>query len=377
MNNNNIYDPMFLAGLAVMQGAPFSEALNQAAMTTYNLQQSQAAQQEQQRTQALSQQLPRLLRETDTQDPYALFNTLIQNGIAPNEAALIVERLRGPQNSMVNKANTFSGPGGIKFESFTNPETGRLESREIPGQREAINVRPLSVSELRINSTKLKDLDNDARNAEKELRLLEDSEEAFRDFDKSAGVESWTGAGSIVSKYVPKGVDNIFYNKNAQGAKQKIDKLNSQLFQNRVAILGARGTDAAKKEIIKGLPSIELTPEARRDVLDTKKREGYEQVLRSKFFNEWSKRNNKDLNGAEVAFGELLNSESLISAEGKLNKNLLKNIPSIVNEYVSESTSFLPTENSSEEQVEDIYAQFEELPLAALEAEKARRRGGR
>lgn len=371
---NPLYDPMALAGLAVMRGAPLGDALSQAAVTSHNLQQAQMQQQQQQQAQMLAQRLPQILSEVDKNDPYAVFNTLVQNGIAPNEAALIIDRLTPPRNQAANlNANTFAGPGGVRYQTMMNPETGEMEARQIPGQN--TQTKPsLSVSELRINATKLKDLDNEARNAEKELRLLEDSDAAFRQFDKSTG--NWTKAGTVASKYLPKGVENILYNEKAQSAKQQIDKLNSQLFQNRVQALGARGTDTAKKEIIKGLPTIELTPEARHDVLVTKKREGFEQILRSKFFNEWAKKNNRDLNGAESAFGALISSEPLIDEKGQINKSLMNQIPRIVNELsgeMAEGMEMMPNQGSTDEQIEDIYAQFEETPLEALEAERARR----
>lgn len=374
MQNNNLYDPQFLAGIMMMQGRNAGDALSQAAITSHNMQQAQMQQQQYAQQQFLAQQLPQILSEVNTENPHEMFNALIKSGIAPNEAALIIDRLRPSAASTAS--NIVSGQGGVKYEKYNDPQTGALNLRKIPGQ-DAVVKNPLSVSELRVNATKIRDLDNEARGAERELRLLEDSEDAFKQFDAKTG--KWTGAGTatskIVSNYLPKGAENLAYNQEAQGARQRIDKLNSQLFQNRVQALGARATDAAKAEIVKGLPTVELTPDARHDLIATKKRENYEQILRSKFFNEWAKKNNRDLNGAEVAFGEFVTSGQLLDAKGNVNRELLKQIPAVVSQYLDEGSSQSATAQTmyGEEGLEDIYAQFEERSLEEALAEKARR----
>lgn len=307
--NNPLYDPQFLAGLAIASGTPANDALQQAALFQNEQQNQQMKQAEYQRKQYIDQALPQILSQlNDIPDPTMKLQALVEYGVPIQDAALILERIGAVGNNNINKSME-----GIKNSSSSMPEP-----------------RKLSATELRTNSNTLRDLNNIRRNSEKELRLLEDSEQAFEDYDKNAGY--FSEAGSLLSKIpLPKFAENLTLNESAQTAKQKIDKLNSQLFQNRVAGLGSRATDAAKAEILKGLPQTSLTRDARRDLLDTKKRENYDNILRAEFFDQWAKANGNDLNGAEGAYSDFINSVDLLDENGNVNKKLLKMIPGVVN----------------------------------------------
>jgi hypothetical protein len=379
-------NPTFLAGLSVMRGTPVDQALAQASLMQQQKQaqqqqmlQQQMQQQQIMRQQQMQEQLPQMLQQLQGKNPQEVFVALRTAGLDTKEAATIAKYVG--QVPAASQLQMFAGPGNVRYQIISNPETGEMEAKPLAGQI-PVNSKPkLSVSEMRINSSKLTQLDNDARAAEKELRLLADSDKAFKTFDSNTG--SYTGPGSLASKFIPKGVENIIYNKKAQTAKQEIDKLNSQLFQNRVAALGARGTDVAKQEIMKGLPTIMLNPEARHELIATKRRENFEQILRSKFFNEWAKQNQKDLNGAENAFAELVSSVDLIDSQGYPRRELLQQIPEIINGFADNERPPLETKEEAlsvegeksdpEEEIDNLYAQFEDLPLEALIAEQRRR----
>lgn len=335
--NGFLNNPKFLAGLAMLRGQPADQAWSQAAFQSYEYQKLLNDQAQLERRNYIEQLLPNIIRNLNADNPREALSDLVAAGIPAQEAALILERL---------------GLGGRQIsQGITQPA--------------------LTTSELRVNATQLKDLDNLARNAERELRLLEDSASAFDEFDKSSG--SLLGAGSVGSKlfgYLPSFAENI-YSPEAQAAKQKIDKLNSQLYQNRVQALGARGTDAAKKEIKKGLPSTELTPDARRDVLTTKKRENYEIILRDKFFNQWAKAFGRDLNGAESAFNTFISMNDLLDGAGNINKNLLSLIPQFIAQVDSMDSGL---ENPNDQSMDTLYNDFADVSLDELLKEKARRR---
>jgi len=237
--NNAFSNPQFLAGLAMIRGVPADQAYGQAALQIQQQQQAQIAQQEQQRRQYALQNLPQIAQKIQGLPLQEAFGELVGIGLDPKEALLILQSL-GKQEQ--NKVETFTGPNNVRYQSIVNPETGELEAKPLPGQSN--NMVNLSPAEIRINAQKLKELDESGRNAQRELRLLEDSDKAFEKFDQNTG--SYTGPGTLASKFVPKGVENLLYGEDARTAKQEIDKLNSQLFQNRVAALGAKGTDTAK-----------------------------------------------------------------------------------------------------------------------------------
>lgn len=306
MNNSAFNDPQFLAGLAMARGVAPDQAIEQSALFQRQQEDALRKQIEFENQQYMQQMLPQIIGGLQNiESPIGKLQALVNAGIPPQDAALLMERL---------------GIAATQKMSNSNQEPGVINNI----------AKPLNATELRNNLTILKEANKTAQNAERELRLLEDSAGAFKQFDESTG--DYTGAGSALSKIpLPKIAENILFDEQAQIAKQKIDKLNSQLFQNRVAGLGARATDAAKAEILKGLPQINLTKEARADLLNTKKRENYEAILRSRFFNEWAKANNNDLTGAENEFSAFIdqNQDKLLTSEGNPNKKLLDDLTNI------------------------------------------------
>lgn len=326
-NMDLLNNPTFLAGLAMMRGAAPHNALMEAASANQQYTQNELQQNEFRRKQYLAAILPDVIKNLSP-NPQEALSTLTQVGVPPQEGALILERM---------------GIGGRR-----NLSTG------------------ISAPELKANIQTINNLEKQAQFAERELRLLEDSEEAFKDFDKNTG--SWTGAGSVVSKtlsMLPKAAENIAFNKKAQTAKQEIDKLNSQLFQNRVVGLGSRATDTAKEQIIKGLPTTDLNPEARKDVLQTKKRENYEQIVRARFFKEWANTYNRDLSEATKAFDQYLEQIPLLKENGEINKDAVKSIPAFLSGGMPVKASEKPTMD------------FNNVSLEALLAEREARKGRR
>lgn len=321
-NDNVFNNPQFLAGLAMIRGVPAHEAYVNAAQQVQQMQKAQMEQQAFQRQQYAMQALPQIAQKLYNSPPQEAFQELVNIGIEPKEALVLLDAIQ--KQSM---PDTFKGPGDVQYMKSFNRELGEWEAKPLRGQMSENTPAPTS-SEIRTNNNEITKLRQNARGAARELRLLEDSAKAFEDFDTSTGEN--IGAGTLVSKLLPNKVDNLIYDKKAQTAKQEIAKLNSQLFQNRVSALGGSATDAAKQEILKGLPTTELTKEARNDLINTKKRENYEQILRSKFFDEWYKTNNKNLTGAEDAFNAFLSGRDLIDQNGNLNKSLLNEIPQTI-----------------------------------------------
>ena len=330
--NNPLYDPQFLAGLAIARGQPADQAYTQAALMQQQNEDNQMKQAEYERQQYFQQALPQILGQiANLPNPSARLQALVENGVPIKDAALILER---------------TGLGGSQESSgFSQVGQENAEPRPI-----------LSAGEKRINATMLKDFNQVGRNAERELRLLEDSEEAFQDFDKNTGY--FTEAGGLLSKLpLPKGSENVFLSTEGQTAKAKIDKLNSQLFQNRVAALGSKGTDAAKKEILQGLPSIGLTKEARDDLLATKKRENYEAILRARFFNEWAKTHGNDLSGADNVFSDFVGNVSLLDESGRPNKALISQLSEVAKEGMNVGGAGLNTNDDGGYSLEELLAE--------------------
>lgn len=304
--NDAFRDPQFLAGLAMARGVSPDQALQQAALFQEQQQNAMRKQTEFENQQYMQQTLPQIIGKlSQLPNPMAQLEALVEAGIPPQDAALLMERM-----GLANQQKSSAKGVGKNIDN----EVGK----------------PLSATELRSNLGVLKEHNKAAQNAERELRLLEDSAEAFNQFDESTG--EWSGAGTILSKLpLPKFAENLLFDDQAQIAKQKIDKLNSQLFQNRLQALGARGTDTAKAEILKGLPQTSLTKEARQDLLNTKKRENYESILRSRFFNDWAKTHNNDLTGADNEFAAFISEhqDELLNKDGMPNKKLLDDLKNI------------------------------------------------
>ncbi len=403
-------NPASLAGLLVAGGKSYNDALIEAAevsrqqqMAAMQKQQMELAQQqalmqaEQQRQ--LQSRIGNLLLGKPNVSQSEIALELLNSGLDPKNIASLANALSNEQKindvfnpvtgEIVRKVNgqVVGYPQGMQAQSqeINTPIQAGQSLSEIgygqtpAGQRDLYRAQiksqekpSLTQAEVRINKTKLKDVNSDARAAQNELRILEDLEKAFDKLDKNSG--GFTGSGSIAAKtatnipYTP----NLLYNEKGQSALEQIEKNNSLLFQNRIKAAGARATDAFKSEVKKGLPTASLTPEARQEVIQTKKRENFEQILRSKFFTEWYKQNGKDLEGAEDAFISFVNQAPLVDENNNLNKPLLEQIPQIVNSYNPQAQGF--EIDSEEEIITPDEIDLESFSLQdLLQAKKAKR----
>ena len=378
-------NPMSLAGLLVAQGKPYSEAITEAVNISNQYQQQEYAKQraEQEKQQALQMQqmqgrLGNLLQgRADINAPEVAIE-LLNAGVAPQNVANIASLFGKP----ITANQTFSGPGGFKYEQFQNPETGQLEARKLAGQELPREMPKVSPAQQRLNGVKLKELAGDARSAQTELRILEDLDKAFKKLDESSG--EFTKPGTIASKLATnfESLPNVLYNEEAQSALQQIEKGNSLLFQNRVRAAGGRATDTFKEEVKKGLPTAKLNPEARRELLIAKKRENLEALARSKFFNEWARQNNKDIDGAEDAFVAYISDVPLLKENNEINKDILNLIPQVVSNYLSQEGQAIDELGHSIEQIPTDEAiieedEFENIPLETLIELRARKARGK
>lgn len=318
-SGNNIFsNPQFLAGLAMIRGVPAHEAYANAALQTQQMQQAQLAQQNAQRQQFALQALPQIAGKLYNAAPAEAFQELVNIGIDPKEAVILIDAIQKQ-----NMPQTFKGPNNVEYSKSFNRETGEWQAKPLTGQNNT-NGQQLSNAEIKINADKIASLNADAGYSNEELRLIKNSENAFKEFDENTG--NYTGPGTLASKLVPDKADNLIYNSNAQKAKQTIDKLTSRLLENRNKAAKGSESDFRTEQKLKGLPSIGLNPEARKDLIRELKEQNYIRILKSKFFDEWYKNNNKDLSGAEDAFIQFINSQDVVDKEGNLNKNLLNQI---------------------------------------------------
>lgn len=340
--------------------------------------------------QNIKQNLPNAIRELEGKNSNEIFATLVDQGVEANKASQIASDLTREKREKQN-ANQFTGADNIRYETYKD-ENGNVIARPIPGQID--KRRPeLTPAEMRVNAIKLKELDNAASGASQELRLVADMEKYFKEFDEATGIGSNVGAGGIASKLTPKWGENIIWNEKAQAAAQEISKASSQLFESRVKS-GGQGLShvSAQEELKKSMPSVELRPEARNNLLQTKKREILSNLLRSKFVHEWSKLNHKDLAGAEDAFTSFIDTAPLLKENGEINKELIKNIPNIVKDYFKEEDletsqntmsnkstdtsvpAFTPNDYEDVENAGLDLSEFENVPREVLDAEAARRK---
>lgn len=334
-----------MAGYLMSTGMMPQDAYIQAARMTREQEMSNLERQkyEQQQQQAL--QLAQMLQggdasgNFDQMSPQQKMGMMIQSGVRPEAAAAMAQAMT--PNPL---QNTFKGAGGMLYQAGTNPETGQLESRIIPGQ--APEFQPLSAAEKRAQATEKAEFARAAAGGTKELRILEDMEKAFEGFDKHSGGTGIAAGGFLASTKKIPGILNeeqtnaLIYNKDQLKYKNEIDKLNSQLYQARLSSVPAKmATDAFKSELEKGLPRVSIVPEARKEIIASKKREIVQSIVRNKFFNDWEKLNHGDRTGAEDALRQLEQEYDYLDENNKPNKVLMKNLPKIVQQlYMQEST---------------------------------------
>lgn len=351
------------AGLLMASGMMPQDAYVQAARMTREQEMANLEKQkyEQQQQQAL--QLAQLLQggegagNFDQMSPQQKIGMMLQSGVRPEAAAAMVQAMT--PNPL---QNTFKGSGGMLYQAKTNPQTGELESQVIPGQ--APEFQPLSAAEKRTQAAEKAEFARAAAGGSKELRILEDLDKAFEGYDKHSGGAGLTAGGFFASTKKIPGILNeeqtnaLLYNKDQLKYKNEIDKLNSQLYQARLSSVPAKmATDAFKSELEKGLPRVSITADARKEIINSKKREIVQSIVRNKFFNDWEKLNHGDRTGAEDALRQLESEYEYLDENNKPNKDLMKKLPSIVKQlYMQEATGGAggSMQPSSQEQVGDL-----------------------
>lgn len=319
-NQRNPQDQMMsMAGLLIASGMPFNKALPQA---SHMIQQQNSggghSPQKMQAIQMLGQ----------AQSPEQRNQILYSGYFTPAEIETF-SKLGGGGKEII------SGSNGLKYTQSKDPSTGGIRLDLIPGQVEKPAITP---AEARINNNQVTKLANSANSAQMENRYLDDAEEYFKQYDKAEGTDSLVSSGSFLARNAPAWAQNAILNKEGQSAKQKIDKVTGLIFQNRVIGAGSNATDAFKEMVKKSLPTTEITPEAREELILTKRRENMATLTRSKFISEWYKQNSKDIAGAEDAYDSYIGSVDLLTKDGLVNKQLLKDIPKVVTEYIGTSS---------------------------------------
>jgi hypothetical protein len=334
-------DPIANAGMLIMSGMLPRDAYVQGARMAREQEVGEIERQKQQVQQMQQLQLAQLLQGGgqdaggfDQMSAQQKLGALVGSGQRLGDAAAAVTALQ--PNPL---QNTFKGPGGALYQASTNPETKQLESKVIPGQMPEGTV--MSAAEKRAQATEKTESSRAAAGAAKELRILEDLEKAFENYDKTSNV--FTKAGSFLSstKKAPflneEQTNAAIYNKKQLTYKNEIDKLNSQLYQARLGSVPAKmATDVFKQELEKGLPRTSITPEARKEIIKSKKREVAQSIIRNKFFNDWEKLNKGDRTGAEDAMRYIEENYEFVDENGRPNKTLLKELPRLVKELYAQ-----------------------------------------
>lgn len=356
-------DTNSIASDLVIQGMMPDQAMLEAAKIYRDQEMMNLERQKYEQQQAQALQLAQLLQGDSSgagfneMSPQQKMGMMIQSGVRPEAAAAMVQAMT--PNPL---QNTFKGSGGMLYQAKTNPQTGELESQVIPGQ--AAEFPQLSAAEKRAQAAEKAEFARAAAGASKELRILEDLEKAFEGYDKYSGGSGLTAGGFLASTKKIPGILNeeqtnaLLYNKDQLKYKNEIDKLNSQLYQARLSSVPAKmATDAFKSELEKGLPRVSITADARKEIITSKKREIVQSIVRNKFFNDWEKLNHGDRTGAEDALRQLESEYEYLDENNKPNKNLMKNLSSIVKQlYMQESAGAegVATQQPLQEQISNL-----------------------
>jgi hypothetical protein len=229
------------------------------------------------------------------------------------------------ERKMVNRLNE------AKINYYNNKGNGSIKS-----------AIPATVQ--RITAQTLKQLDNEAQIAKEENKLLPKSEESLEQMKEATS--TFTKPGTLASKLVDeyKFLENIIYNEEAQKARQEIEKNNSLLIQNRAAP-GTNPTDASRQIIASGMPRTTIQPEASAEIFRSKREQNTDKELRSKFIHEWVKQAGGDINGAQDAYNEFIRDKELLK-NGKPNYEIMKEIPSAVYHYITETPFSIEQESN-------------------------------
>lgn len=309
-------------------------------------------QQEAIRQQTLAKSLPQALQGIDFSDPNTAYQQLVQVGLKPQEALPIIAQFAninaGKEQSELNKQRFGLEEKGFGLKEKELGLKERALQAKISGESNKLGQpRKLSAAEIRINKTNLDKLNSSAKASSEQLKQLAGLEKAYEIFDKEA--KGKIGAGSFASNWLPQsdesegfgkkfkqGLENTLYSDKARNALHTIKKVNSLLLQNRINAQKGNGpiTDILKKEIKQGLPNPEILPEARRENIQSLKREAFKNILEQQFFSTWSKLNGRDTDETGAAFTQFIENFPIVDDKGNPNKDILKMIPQFVSEFL-------------------------------------------
>jgi hypothetical protein len=312
MKQNPMYDPLVLTGLAMMKGGGFANAMSEAATTNYNLQQAQKIQQEQQQAQFMAQRLPQVLRDLQGKNPNEAAAMLAELNIPAQDAALILERLGiGAPNS---KPMMFTGADDMQYETYKDPQTGRLVSQPIPGQQ-------MPQPKLTNEEQKRVSAATTQRDAAKSmLDLIPKAKEAYKILQDETG--SWTQPNTLLSHATTPDAQEqsttsmvtnyAAYSAKAREAKQILSKIGSHLVQDAVKALkgsDTRGSVFLEKIMKQGIPDSNLGPKAFEQLLNEFEEAGKYAQARGGFLGQYADLKGT-LNGAQSAFDETWNQNA-------------------------------------------------------------------
>ncbi len=135
-------NPLTMAGLAVMQGAPMGQALMQASEQQRQQQyaqlhqaQFQAQQQQQAHAKLFAQNLSEKVKDLGATDVNDAIAKLLQiPGSESQKFGDIMSIAKGLTGEKKD-GDFFTGPGRLRYMTRRNPETGEIEAVPIPGQQ--------------------------------------------------------------------------------------------------------------------------------------------------------------------------------------------------------------------------------------------------
>ena len=135
-------NPLTMAGLAVMQGAPMGEALMKASESNRQHQyaqlhqaQFQAEQQKQAHAKLFAQNLSEKVKDLGATDINDAIAKLLQIPGAESQKFGDIMSIAKGLTGEKEDGDFFTGPGRLRYMTRRNPETGEVEAVPIPGQQ--------------------------------------------------------------------------------------------------------------------------------------------------------------------------------------------------------------------------------------------------
>jgi len=354
-NNDLMYDPHFLANLAIMRGTPRNEAISQAAIDSHNMQQTRMQQQKHAQEQFMAQQLPKILHELQGKNPYEAAELLARAGLKGPEIGLFLERL-GLGGGKTAASQTFTGADKMRYELFKD-EQGQTMSRPIPGQAP---IKP------KVNATEQKDIikiRERAKAALNSIRELHTSREARKVLQGQT--DENTGPNTALAKLTDPDLqqdrgkiayaageiaDFSLYTPEAREAKQIISKVNAHLIQNAIKALEGTDTRASvflEKIMKQGTPLSHLGERAAGIVLDEFEIIMADRAITDTFISKYADAHGTT-QGAEAALTEFKKTVPTIDPQtGLFNEKAIELIPQFIRGTTGGGEDFIPELQSS------------------------------